>query len=135
MTGEFNYRHPLRVRWTEVDMQGIVYFGHYITYCDMAMTEYFRYLGLPYPEGLEEAGVDFFVKKTLCEYHGSARFDDELEVGVRVARLGNSSITWAFAIDCGEERLADAEMIYVCADPRTRRSAPIPDRLRDILTT
>ena len=49
---DFNFFHRLRVRWAEVDRQDIVFNGHYLTYFDLAMTEYLRAMGFPYPAGL-----------------------------------------------------------------------------------
>jgi len=81
----------MRVRWAEVDKQGIVFNGHYLMYFDVAITEYYRALGYPYPEGLAQHGTDLFVKKAGVEYHASAGYDDEIDACVRVARLGRSS--------------------------------------------
>jgi len=47
---DFRHRHALRVRWAEVDMQGVVFNGHYLTYCDVCVTEYWRAIGVPYPQ-------------------------------------------------------------------------------------
>src|SRR3954463_988436 len=85
---EFMCEHRLRVRWAEVDMQKIVFNGHYLTYIDTAIAEYWRAIGLPYPEGyVERYGQDVFLRKATVEYLGSARYDDVLAVACRVARL------------------------------------------------
>ena len=55
---EFRFAHRMRVRWAEVDKQGIVFNGHYLMYFDVAITEYYRALGYPYPEGLAQHGTD-----------------------------------------------------------------------------
>ncbi|NQD96520.1 acyl-CoA thioesterase, partial [Pseudomonas sp. CrR25] len=94
----FTFFHPLRVRWAEVDPQGIVFNGHYLTYADVAITEYFRALGIAYPADLSRDGSDFFAIKTVLEYLAPARFDELLEIGVRVGRLGRSSLTFQLGI-------------------------------------
>ncbi|WP_258867994.1 thioesterase family protein [Alkalilimnicola ehrlichii] len=66
---DFRFLHPLRVRWVEVDAQGIVFNGHYLTYFDIAATEYFREIGIPYPSRLEEIGADLFVVHSAIDYH------------------------------------------------------------------
>ena len=50
-TNEFQCRTSLRVRWSEVDMQKIVFNGHYLNYIDVAIGDYWRAIGLPYPQG------------------------------------------------------------------------------------
>src|SRR5205814_8385537 len=89
----------LRVRWAEVDMQQIVFNGHYLTYIDTSIAEYWRAIGLPYPEGyVERYGNDVYLRKATLEYLGSARYDEMLTVLSRVARLGRSSMTFNFEI-------------------------------------
>src|SRR5437762_10105722 len=87
----------LRVRWAEVDMQKIVFNGHYLTYIDTAVAEYWRAIGLAYPEGyVERYGADLFLRKATLEYLGSARYDQQLAVLARVARLGRTSMAFLF---------------------------------------
>jgi acyl-CoA thioester hydrolase len=129
----FSFSHRLRVRWAEVDRQGIVFNGHYLTYFDVAVTEYYRAIGLPYPEGLLQHGTDLYAKKAAIEYHGSAGYDDLLDVHVRVARLGRSSMQFLLEIYRGEAHLISGELVYVNANPATRKGAPLPDFLRDAI--
>ncbi|WP_341304039.1 thioesterase family protein [Pseudomonas sp. TMP25] len=127
----FSFFHALRVRWAEVDPQSIVFNGHYLTYADVAITEYFRALGIRYPQDLSREGGDFFAIKTVLEYLAPARFDDELHIGIRVARLGRSSLSFAMGIWCGEQALTSGEVIYVHADSATRSNSPLPIWLRE----
>jgi acyl-CoA thioester hydrolase len=128
---DFRFAHPLRVRWAEVDKQGIVFNGHYLLYFDVGITEYWRATGFPYPQGLLDQGSDLYVVKSTVEYHRSAEYDDELEVCVRVARIGRSSMNFAIEIHRGGDHLVSGEVIYVNADPATRTSAPVPAQLRE----
>ena len=129
---DFAFVHRLRVRWAEVDMQGIVFNAHYLTYFDVGITEYWRAIGLPYPEGfVQRYGSDIFVVKSTIEYHASARFDDELDVCGRIARIGRSSMAFVLELHRGDEHLISGEVIYVCADPVGRRSVPVPQPLRE----
>ena len=84
----YSFFHQLRVRWAEVDRQGIVFNGHYLTYFDVAITEYWRAINLPYPDGVADSGSDLYVVKTLINYKGSAEYDDILDIGVHVSRIG-----------------------------------------------
>ena len=126
----FSFFHTLRVRWAEVDPQSIVFNGHYLTYADVAISEYFRALGMRYPDDLVRDGNDFFAIKTVLEYLAPARFDDELQIGIRVSRLGRSSLSFAMGIWRGEQVLTSGEVIYVHADSATRSSSPLPAWLR-----
>ena len=125
--------HPLRVRWAEVDRQDIVFNGHYLTYFDVAITEYWRAIGVPYPAVTERWGSDLFVVKAGIEYHAPAHYDDELDIGVRVDRIGNSSMTFALGIFRGDEHLIGGEIVYVNADPETRKPVRVPDGLRELI--
>jgi len=121
----------LRVRWAEVDMQKIVFNGHYLTYIDTAIAEYWREIGLPYPDGyLERYANDIYLRKATLEYLGPARYDDQLTVCCRVAKLGRSSMTFHFEIYRQAEVLITAELVYVNADPSTMKAAPLPADLR-----
>jgi acyl-CoA thioester hydrolase len=129
----FRLRERLRVRWAETDAQGIVFNGHYLTYFDVAITEYWRAIGLPYPAALEGTGVDLFAVKSTVEYLAPARYDDWIDVGCRAARLGRSSITFELAIWRDGQAITKGEVVYACADPVERRSVPIPDMLRQAI--
>ena len=121
----------LRVRWAEVDMQKIVFNAHYLTYIDTAIAEYWREIGLPYPHGyVERYGSDIFLRKATVEYLGPARYDDELTVCCRVAKLGRSSMTFHFEIYRAAELLISAELVYVNADA-SMKAVPLPDDVRE----
>ena len=130
---DFRFFHHLRVRWAEVDMQKIVFNAHYLMYVDTAISDYWRALALPYEQAMVELGGDLYVKKSSLEFHASARFDDQLEVGMRCSRIGNSSMTFEAGIFRGEQLLITAELIYVFADPATQTSKPVPELLRQCL--
>ncbi len=97
------------------------------------MAEYWRAIGLPYPEGyVDRYATDLYLRKSTVEYLGSARYDEELSVCCRVARLGRSSMTFLFEIHRGEADapLVSAELVYVNADPKAMKAAALPDDLR-----
>lgn len=131
--GRYRLWHRLRVRWAEVDMQKIVFNGHYLMYFDNAMGDYWRALALPYTAAMQQLGGDMYVKKASVEYAGSACYDDLLHVGLRCQRMGKSSLTMEGAIYRGDMLLVTCELIYVFADPASQRSKPIPVNLRAIL--
>jgi len=118
------------VRWSEVDKQGIVFNGHYLNFFDVAVTEYWRALGCEYPGWFEAHGVDTFVVKATVEYHQPAGFDDLLDVLVRIARIGRTSLTAHVEVHRGSDHLVSGEIVYVVASPETRRPTPVPEAFR-----
>lgn len=130
---DFRLVHRLRVRWAEVDMQKIVFNAHYLMYFDTAITDYWRALALPYEEAMPKLGGELYVKKASVEYHGSARFDDRLDVGLKCERIGNSSMVFTGAIFRGEALLITCELVYVFADPASQTSRLVPPALRSLV--
>jgi acyl-CoA thioester hydrolase len=128
---DFPFSHRLRVRWAEVDKQCVVFNGHYLTYFDIGIFEYWRAAGVAYPDCVPAMGADLFVVKTLVNYHAPAEYDDWLDIGVRIVRLGDSSMTFELEIWRDDEQLISGEVVYVTADPLQRKSVPIPALLRD----
>lgn len=130
---EFRFRDRLRVRWAEVDLQKIVFNGHYLMYFDTAVAGYWRALAMPYHETMAALQGDMFVRKATVEYLGSARYDDLCEVGVRCGRIGNSSMVFHCGVFRGGQLLVGGELVYVFADPATQTSRPVPPELRAVL--
>lgn len=130
---DFWFVHRFRVRWAECDPQNIVFNAHYLTYFDVGMTEFFRAAGVPYPQALLALGCDTFLVKTTVDYKASARYDDELDLYVRVGRVGDSSIQVLFELYRGDDLLTTGENIYVNGDPDTHASKRVPDVLRNAL--
>ncbi len=130
---EFRLLDPLRVRWAEVDMQQIVFNGHYLTYFDTALASYWRAMALPYQQTMQSLGGDLYVRKATLEYGGSARYDDLLKVGVRCARVGNTSITFNTVVFRGEATLVRGELVYVFANPVSQKPEAVPKALREWL--
>ena len=130
---EFRCLHRLRVRWAEVDMQGIVFNAHYLMYFDVGMTEYWRALALPYAEAMQALGGELYVRKATLEFAASARMDDEVDVALRCERIGHTSMTMTGAIFRGERALVGAEIVYVFADPATQSARPVPAALRELI--
>ena len=128
--GDFTFFHGLRVRWAEVDRQDVVFNGNYFLYFDVAIAEYWRAIGFRYPDDVLAHGTDIYAVKASAEYHGSATYEDLLDIGCRVARIGRSSMTFVFGIWRDGDRITSGELVYVNADPKTRKSAPWPEALR-----
>ena len=128
---EYSFFSPFRVRYAEVDGQMIVFNAHYLTYFDTAITEYFRVLPYDYQGQVRKIGEDYHTVRTVVEYYAPIRFDDEIEVGVRTARIGRSSLTFGLEIHLKgrDERLASGEVVWVNTNQTTHRPAPVPAEL------
>ncbi|SEJ76473.1 MULTISPECIES: YbgC/FadM family acyl-CoA thioesterase [unclassified Variovorax] len=131
---DFRFFHRLRVRWAEVDMQKIVFNAHYLMYFDTAISDYWRALALPYEEAMHALGGDLYVRKATIDFRASARMDDMLDVGMRCARIGNSSMVFEGGLFRQDQFLVGCELVYVFADPATQTSKAVPQVLRDVLT-
>ena len=129
------FRHAFRVRYSEVDFQGLVYFAHYATYCDVAIHEFFRALPYDYTAIRETTGTDFNIVRSVVEYRRPLRFDEAFEVEVALGRIGHTSLTFAPAIRvAGEaEPRATGEVVWVHAAQTTMRAVPLPTELLELL--
>jgi acyl-CoA thioester hydrolase len=125
------FRFGLRVRYAEVDYQGLVYFAHYATYFDIAIHEFFRSLPYDYTQVRKTTGTDFNIVRSAVEYRRPLRFDEAFQVAVRIGRIGRTSLTFAPAIwVAGEtEPRATGEVVWVHADQATMRATPLPPEL------
>lgn len=130
---EFRFFERMRVRWVEVDMQKIVFNGHYLMYFDTAVAGYWRAMAMPYQETMAYLDGDLYVRKATLEYLASAHYDDSLDVGVRCVRVGNSSILFGTGVFRGDALLVGGELVYVFANPQTQISLPVPAQLRTLL--
>ena len=125
----FKYSALARVWFSDTDAQGIVYYGRYLPYFDHARTEYHRHLRM---SGGWVPGFEFVMRASNVEYHAPARFDDLLEIFVRLARVGRTSITYEHAAYRMEDDLlmVTATATLVMIDPEERRARAIPDEFK-----
>lgn len=131
MKKDFRFHHRIRVRFADTDMQGIVFNGNYLTYYDVAWTEYFREMGMTWKD-IIDTGADTVLARTTIEFKSPAHFDEVLEIYARVSSVGNTSMTFDFEIyPEGEDRLVGtSSSLYVCIDPKSMRPVRVPDDLR-----
>lgn len=129
---DFSFFHDFRVRYSEIDGQGVVFNAHYLTFFDTTITEYFRHLGFDYRNYIATTGHDFHLVKSLVNYEKPILFDADIEVGCRVSNIGRTSITFLleiFAKD-SETRYSTGEVIWVNTDQTTHKTAPVNDEIR-----
>ena len=117
--------------FSDTDAQGIVYYGRYLPYFDTARVEYHRHLDLLNTNAWEER--QFVMRATNIEYLAPAKFDDLIEVFIRIARIGRTSVTY----ECAAYRVEDdvlmvtANQTLVLIDLDERKPCPIPDWYRE----
>jgi len=124
----FSFSARTRVGFSDTDAQGVVYYGRYNHYFDLARVEYLRALGLLHAQ----AGGDFVMRANDVEYFAPARFDDELEIYTRVSRIGRTSVTFEFAAYKipDEQLLVTAHQTLVYIDLVERKALTVPDDYR-----
>ncbi len=125
----FKFSAFTRVGFSDTDAQGIVYYGRYLPYFDMARVEYHRNLGMLRLETEHE----FVMRASNIDYLAPAHFDDLLEVFIRISRIGRTSVTYEMAahrVD-GDELMVTAHQTLVLVDLEQRRAAPVPMPFRE----
>jgi acyl-CoA thioester hydrolase len=132
---DFRFFHPFRVRYSEIDGQGVVYNAHYLTFFDVAIHEYFRALGHERYSDARNTGADFHVVKALTEFRAPLHFDDAFVVGVRTRRIGRSSVTFSLGVFLAEARepAAAGEIVWTYTDQATRKAIPVATETRRII--
>ncbi len=129
MKPPFKFSAKTRVGFSDTDAQGIVYYGRYMPYFDLARVEYHRHLDMLRTEPSDR---QFVMRAMTVEYHAPARFDDPIEIDVRVKRIGTSSVTYGFAAYLEGEALAvTATQTLVLLDLAERRPCPVPEWWRE----
>ena len=129
---DYKVFYPITTRWMDNDIYGHVNNVTYYSYFDTAAN---RYL-------IEEGGLDIedsrivgYVVNSGCQYHAPITYPEDIQAGLRVDRLGNSSVQYGIAIfKTGEDRAAaHGHFVHVFVERAADRSVPIPDRLRQAL--
>ena len=120
------------MRYGECDPQQIVFNANYFLYFDVAMTELWR-VALGHYGAMLERGVDMVVAEASARFLSAARFDDELDLGVSISRLGSTACTTQHRVMRDGEALVEGELRHVFVDPVSLEKVAIPDWLREAL--
>jgi acyl-CoA thioester hydrolase len=128
----FKYAAHTRVGFSDTDAQGIVYYGRYVPYFDLARVEYHRHLDL---SAAHLDGNEFVMRAMNVEYHAPAVFDDLIEVFVRLARIGRTSATYEFAAYRADDDalMVTAAQTLVLVDLGERKACAIPEPFVEIV--
>lgn len=125
-----------RVRWSDCDPLGIIYYGAYIRYFEAAEHEMFRAAGLPYEVMRLQRHLQFPRKASAVEFHSPAQMDELLEIQIGIGRMGATSITMRFEVynaETGAHR-ASATLTAVCVDKESISKRPLPDFVKEALS-
>lgn len=128
------YRHQFRVRYSEIDAQGVVFNSRYLEYADVVLTEYWRDIGLHFSG---EGAMEFHVATATVVYRAPIRSDELIEGRIRTERIGTSSVTTVLELHgAGQESdlRAEVTMVHVHVDLETGKSIPLPDAARAVLS-
>ncbi|MGE0880107.1 MAG: acyl-CoA thioesterase [Acidimicrobiia bacterium] len=124
-----SFDHALRVRYSEVDKQGVLYNAHYMAYCDDATDTWFRAA----LDGLFEIDVDVMLKAFSIEWQRPAHLGDMVAMTAAVSRYGRTSFDVEVAGCVAGEAAFMARLVYVCVRPNTTETIPIPQSMRAAL--
>ncbi len=129
-----------RVRWGDVDAAGIIFYGSYIRFFEIAETELFRAAGLPYGVVFDELNIWLPRVHLECDFHRAAQLDDLLEVSVWVGKIGTTSLRLNFEVrrkdrdnKIEEKLIATAHFVLVATRRDNLQPVPVPEELRRAL--
>lgn len=139
----FRLIHPLRVRYNEADMQGIVFNANYLVFADIGVTEYFRALAKASMPGhydpnaasfLDSFGGDCWVRHADVDFRAPACADDLLDICVRITRFGSSSFSTLTHVVRGDTLLTAIKLTQVWFDRASEQVAPVARGFIDAVT-
>jgi acyl-CoA thioester hydrolase len=129
VSDRFPFSYRFRIRYSEVDPQGVVFNSRYLEYADMAVVEYWRAMQLG-PD--DPDWPECHVGTATVRFTKPIRMDELIDAHVRIDRFGTASMTWAMELHgAGADDLrATIELVYVHVDLATGKSRPLPDRFK-----
>ena len=132
---EFEVFWEATVRYYELDPQGVMHNANHVAFFDQAITAYFKHVNYDYLSDIEETKKDFHTVQVLVQYNKPLYFDQNIEIGVKVKEIGNSSITWIMGMFLKEtgELVSSCEAVHVYTDQTTMKATPITEKLKEKL--
>lgn len=132
LRGDYRHFQPITTRWHDNDVYGHVNNVTYYSFFDSAVNTYLIEVG-----GLDihNGEVVGFVVSSSCDYFASIAFPERIEIGLRVGKLGNSSVQYELAVFKADEAEACAagRFVHVFVDRQSNRPVSIPPQLREAL--
>ena len=129
---EFQVFWEATIRYYELDPQGVMHNANHVAFFDQAITAYFKHVDYDYVSDIEETNKDFHTVQVLVQYNKPLYFDQDIEIGVKVKEIGNSSMTWAMGMFLKEteDLVSSCEAVHVYTDQTTMKPTPITDELK-----
>jgi len=121
-----------RIRYSDIDSQGIVFNGNYLSYYDDAITDLFLAAGVTSAD-MHAEGFDVVTAHASIDFKATATLFEDLEIDVRVAKFGTTSFTFELESRVGDRVTTTATIIYVTVDAKTFRPVPVPQSLKDAM--
>ncbi len=125
---DFKFSHRIRVRYSEIDAQAVVFNARYLDYADQAVVEYFRALGIPAAPGPDTP--EFHAARAVVEFKAPIKVDEEIDLCVRTQRVGRTSMILLVEMHGtrtgGDDLRATVELVYVHVDLASHRPMPVP---------
>lgn len=135
-TPVYEYRAQRRVEFSHTDMAGIVHFSRYFTYMESVEHEFLRHLGTSVAFELDGREAGWPRLAASCEYRSPARFEDVLDIHLRILRKGRRALTYGFVFRVGERLVAEGTISAACCffdGPKGLEAIPIPEQLAERL--
>ena len=129
---EFEVFWEATVRYYELDPQGVMHNANYVAFFDQATTAYFKHVNYDYLSDIKETKKDFHTVQVLVQYNKPLYFDQDIEIGVKIKEIGNSSMTWIMGMFLKEtgELVSSCEAVHVYTDQTAMKPTPISDELK-----
>ena len=131
--GDFRFSYAFRIRYSEIDGQSIVYNSHYLPFFDTAIIEYLEAIGYDYTNVVARTGYDYHTVRNVVEYRQVVNYREDIEVGVRIGRLGNTSLTFVLEIHpaSGDDLRTTGEVVWVHTHQESGKTGRLPQDLLD----
>jgi len=126
---------PVRVYWEDTDAGGVVYYANYLKFMERARSEWLRAFGFEQDVLRDAAGVVFVVRRVEIDYLSPARFNEQIEVSVRLHETGRASLSVRQELMRGADRLAQAVVTLACVDAARFKPVKIPEPLLQALAS
>ena len=121
----------VRVRYQETDNMGVVYYGNYFVWLEIARTEYFRAYGLSYRDLEKTRGIYLMVASASCQYKSPARYDDVMRIRCWISEMRNSSLKFEYKLFVDDRLVATAESVHVFTD-KSSKPVRIPQEMKEL---
>jgi acyl-CoA thioester hydrolase len=120
------------VRYYEVDQQGVVFNGWYLSWFDEALSGFLRHQGLPVSV-MEARDIDYMLVRSEIDWHAGVGYEDEVSIAVEPARIGNTSFDVRFSVLRDSKVTCSATIVYVSISRTGSGKQPVPELLRQAL--